>query len=662
MDTSQDRNSDYSSKSDDEDSMSSVDDGQEPSYDFKIKSLIPRPYQSASAYQTEEEVRSQSLINSRPLIKLRISRRRRDYGQLTSKFSTAENAQPNEIRQTRDPNFKRENYKKVLEIGLQAGCDIKLLPQPKGMGFQSTYFRATNMSTQFSETDYINASKESMDKPSDVTETSSLETFIRNVEQVIEEALQSNETIDVFHDEFEVLGKEEGEGGNLANIVNELRTFNNLDFTNRRYVNSVEWQPGKDDIIAACCIENIDFQERVVRSGKNISGSIVIWSFAEFSNTLLVLKAPLEIMCFKFNPSQPNIIVGGMITGQVLMWDTNLVKEKNKLELLPKQNEAPELLPLVSSGIYDSHKGPVMSLSWLPRRVRIERKNLCTVLPEPQQQSQIATLSEDGLVLFWETTFPADKNPYKNPDFLWQPLIKVQLIRPESRHDLGGSRLYISPEQSDSSFWASSDSGDLLKVDWFPRSVDESRPEHVKKMYTSDVAFRPCLDCRISPFFSDIILTVHDFHFCIWKDSCDFPIFTSYFSGAAFTCGDFSPSRPGVVFIGRADGRLDIWDFLDQSHKESLFHSVTSNKLTCISFLYTRKSPQWVAVGDSMGSVHILEIARQNTKDTEREKKTMYEFWCKEEKRVGYFEERFTTRAEEAQKAEMLKYQMESRN
>jgi len=29
------------------------------------------------------------------------------------------------------------------------------------------------------------------------------------------------------------------------------------------------------------------------------------------------------------------------------------------------------------------------------------------------------------------------------------------------------------------------------------------------------------------------------------------------------TCGAFSPHRPGVVFIGKTDGNIDIWDFVD---------------------------------------------------------------------------------------------------
>ena len=84
-----------------------------------------------------------------------------------------------------------------------------------------------------------------------------------------------------------------------------------------------------------------------------------------------------------------------------------------------------------------------------------------------------------------------------------------------------------------------------------------------------------------SPFFNDLIMTIHDFHFCIWKlgeKPKNKPIFHSQFTkDSHITCGSFSYSRPGiikkdlifigVIFIGKNDGVIDIWDFIDQSHK-----------------------------------------------------------------------------------------------
>lgn len=41
------------------------------------------------------------------------------------------------------------------------------------------------------------------------------------------------------------------------------------------------------------------------------------------------------------------------------------------------------------------------------------------------------------------------------------------------------------------------------------------------------------------------------------------PIFRSANTfGSHNTCGAFSPTRPGVIFITKTDG-IDVWDFVD---------------------------------------------------------------------------------------------------
>ena len=111
--------------------------------------------------------------------------------------------------------------------------------------------------------------------------------------------------------------------------------------------------------------------------------------------------------------------------------------------------------------------------------------------------------------------------------------------------------------------------------------------EYVKRTYDSDRNYRPVLALERSPFFDDLLLTVHDFHFCIWKISSDFdhPIFRSANTfGSHNTCGAFSPTRAGVIFITKTDG-IDVWDFIDQSNKPSLTLG-TASVITYFKFQY----------------------------------------------------------------------------
>ena len=111
-------------------------------------------------------------------------------------------------------------------------------------------------------------------------------------------------------------------------------------------------------------------------------------------------------------------------------------------------------------------------------------------------------------------------------------------------------------------------------------SGEDQRPaEYVQRIYESERNSRPVLALERSPFYDDLLLTIHDFHFAIWKISLlerEEPIFRSANTrGSQNTCGAFSPTRPGVIFITKNNG-IDIWDFYDQSNKPSIQMNLAS--------------------------------------------------------------------------------------
>jgi len=102
--------------------------------------------------------------------------------------------------------------------------------------------------------------------------------------------------------------------------------------------------------------------------------------------------------------------------------------------------------------------------------------------------------------------------------------------------------------------------------------------------------FRPIIAFQGSPFWDNIFLTVHDFHFCIWEENRSKPIFQSpNLKSSSYTYGRFSPSRPSVLYITRNNGSIDIWDFLDESHKPSVKESFIKENITFLDIF--RYSP-----------------------------------------------------------------------
>lgn len=151
--------------------------------------------------------------------------------------------------------------------------------------------------------------------------------------------------------------------------------------------------------------------------------------------------------------------------------------------------------------------------------------------------------------------------------------------------------------------------------------------------------FRPCVSLEQSPFFPDIYLSVGDWSFNLWCEGVEAPVFSSPFSEAYLMAGRWSPTRPGVIVLSRADGAVDIWDLTDQSHKPSMSAPIASTKLTSMEFAERKSnaaSMQLLAAGDGGGNLHILEMPRPMRRPSPNETSVMRDFFDREVQRVQY--------------------------
>lgn len=172
-------------------------------------------------------------------------------------------------------------------------------------------------------------------------------------------------------------------------------------------------------------------------------------------------------------------------------------------------------------------------------------------------------------------------------------------------------------------------------------------PEFVR--WISQDHFRPCVTLQRSPFFPDIILSVGDWTFNVWKANVKTPIFSAPLASSYLTCGRWSPTRPGVIFIARTDGCVDVWDLSDQSHKATMSHpSLAACAITSMEFWHHNNGrQQLVAVADVSGNLHILEIPRNLWRSHNNEETIMENFFQREVRRVEYSQMRDEVRLKE---------------
>ena len=101
-------------------------------------------------------------------------------------------------------------------------------------------------------------------------------------------------------------------------------------------------------------------------------------------------------------------------------------------------------------------------------------------------------------------------------------------------------------------------------------------------------------------------LTVGDWQFKIFAEECkDSPIMWSSTQCAQLTGGAWSTGRASLLFIIRADGIIDFWDILSQ-HKTPVFCMWLGN--FALSCLRAHENGQLVAVGNSIGTVQLIEV------------------------------------------------------
>jgi WD40 repeat protein len=148
-------------------------------------------------------------------------------------------------------------------------------------------------------------------------------------------------------------------------------------------------------------------------------------------------------------------------------------------------------------------------------------------------------------------------------------------------------------------------------------NFEASRVEHAFSWHFGTIS-----DLHRSPFFPDILLSVGGWSFHIWKEKLmTGPLLSSASSNAYVICGRWSPTRPGVFYISKSDGTIEIWDLLDRSHLPTSTQNVSSCAVSYMSIhQYPGKSGyQFVAAGDDEGTLHILEVPRNLSKPSRNE-------------------------------------------
>lgn len=675
--------------------------------------LVARPFTSPTLKATEAEVALLTVQPSRPLIRMKITRKRAEFGARYTFSDKESDGAVAEFRGRRAPEYSL--VRAEMDVALQ-DCPGSLCGH-EDASTQTTFSRKLNSACQ---TDPVPQGSDAVGGTGDLD--SRIQAFLAAVLPICEHALQQNETLNIFQDQLSLMDDDDAlaAGAKGESGVRTLANFMDLSYTNNKALVALDWHPTNRSWIAASVVQDLAFETRVAASVRASVSHVVIYTFSEFS-AQIVLESPLDIFCFKWNPTQPHLIAAGCASGQILLFDVgdamhSLTRSKAKGTKSSSASDAESKSDKGDKSIHvrhkyitaidSSHTRPVADLIWVPASHHLSARGRFEEQYDGKSY-QVMSVAADGQLLVWDIRFEeravvtsahssipaqdfaaaatpglpapaaAAPAPAVAAEVPWNPVYKVQL-RGSGQGKCGVVKFAMNPSCLSDVMYCTTEDGAFSACDWAPAGKgtgydkagvappaapgdseaagstaggEEGAADvgSFRVLWSTQDHNRPTKALQRSPFFGDLLLSVGDWSFSLWREGTQQPIFRSPPSASLITCGEWSPTRPSVVFIGKFDGSLDVWDLVDQTNKPSLTKSVVSVPILCMKFrdASMAKTQQLLAAGDVKGNLHVLDIPSSLRKPTTSEQSLMSSYLERELSRVNYFAARLLIRNEE---------------
>jgi len=167
---------------------------------------------------------------------------------------------------------------------------------------------------------------------------------------------------------------------------------------------------------------------------------------------------------------------------------------------------------------------------------------------------------------------------------------------------LGGTSLEYNGEYSPLKFLIGTEQGYVLQANKRANKIDVSLRFGVE----SGKHHGPIYSIQRNPVHPKFFLTIGDWTAKIWSEELQsHPIMSTRYHNAYLTDGCWSPLRPGLFFLTRTDGFLDVWDFYYRQNEVAYSQKVSDSMLTSISICGSM-----AAIGDADGTVSMTSLSR----------------------------------------------------
>ncbi|XP_055389807.1 dynein axonemal intermediate chain 3 [Condylostylus longicornis] len=331
-------------------------------------------------------------------------------------------------------------FRKRISVAVQAKSPEITLEQQTDPTFPTNAWTQYHFKVEEGETGLDVTSEEEESRPGSgkgtpVTFKKPPPPLSQNIENLLE-ILNFNQ-IDMYRNDYSLISTKPIPRYTCP-YLEEILCFTDLKETLHQKILSISWYPALSGLVA-CCYSHfpgcgvIDINEPIENfiADKN---QVLFWSLSDSLKYKLQCYAPREILSLSFCPYSPQFLVGGCITGQIMLWDLMDKIEKldeeemlsqnqtkyrllmmNFLDWAKTTNEKMNLAETISSDIGLSHSNAVTKIDWLDRYIYITVDGKLHRSSEPKNRFFITT-SIDGSIAFWDLDIDLSRKINSKPN------------------------------------------------------------------------------------------------------------------------------------------------------------------------------------------------------------------------------------------------------
>lgn len=314
-----------------------------------------------------------------------------------------------------------------------------------------------------------------------------------------------------------------------------------------------------------------------------------IWNINFTHEPLSTFECGASIKRAEFNVKDGFIVAAGRSDGIVSIYDT-------------RKDGKPQIESLKET----SHRGAVSSLLW------IHSKSNCEFFTG-------STL--DGMIMWWDTR--KMNNPYES--------FKLGNSENENKHQVGiiGCTTLEYTYSMPSRFMIGTNTGLII-------SGNKRGVTHAERFpYSMKTANGIVRTIERNPFSENIFLAVGDYCIRFWADdNRDTYIMQSEEQSDLLSCAAWSKNRAPTFFVGRADGKIDLWDFL-HSHKQP---AASIKKTGAVNHISTHPNGELFVSCHSNGDVHLMKVSDCFVMNRGNDRQKLQEMFERESIRENLFQ------------------------